>query len=123
MVLAGVTSAQADHDRRVISDREPMVDAIGLLGSGHDRMQARVEAAQARYAAASDRYSEAANQLGALQADLDRLARTVTRIEGTPLATPPRISAPAAPGVRPLAVAPAAAPPPTQATTGASGKP
>ena len=123
MVLAGVTSAQADHDRRVISDREPMVDAVSLLASGHDRMQARIEAARSRYAAASDRYAQAAQQLGALQADLDRLARTLTRIEGTTFAAPPRISAPAAAGVRPLAAAPAPAPPPTQATTGASGKP
>ena len=121
MALAAVTSAQAAHDRGLIADREPMVDAVSLLASGHDRMQARIEAARSRYAAASDRYAQAAQQLGALQADLDRLARTLTRIEGTTFAAPPRISAPAAPGVRPPAATPA--PPPTQATTGASGKP
>ncbi|MDH4334978.1 MAG: hypothetical protein OEW24_06935 [Chloroflexota bacterium] len=122
VTLGAVASAQIEHDQAIIVDRRPMQEAISLLGSAHDRMEIRMEAAWVDYQAASGGYDGVAERLSTLQTELENLGATVTGIEGTAFSLPTRLSLPTVRTVRPAApAAPAAAPPPTQSTTGASG--
>jgi uncharacterized membrane protein YgcG len=157
--LAAVTALQADTDRALIADREPVGAAIGILETNHDQLAANLELARQRYAAATDSYGALIGGLDNLHARLDALGASLQAVEGI------AINAPRLPGVPvigkggsgtktgsssgsagsgsggssgsgsgsssgsggttvvPAPLPPVVAPPPVQATTGASGAP
>lgn len=148
--LATVTALQAETDRALIADREPVGQAISLLGTTHDRLAADMEVARTQYTAAADGYGALTGGLDDLHADLDRLGAALTAVEGInvdrrtlaalnlPVGTYRSLGSGGSSGktgttgnsggtsggttVAPLPPAPVVAPP-VQATTGASGAP
>jgi len=145
--LMVASTLQIQHDRASIADRQPVEDAIAMLGSTHDDMQAGLEQARARYSDRADGYTALIARLDAMRAGLATMDRTVTGIErdsGSIVASVPGMSAGSgrstqgtpgrssggsssgggsgAPRSVPAAPPPAAKPP-TSGSTGASGVP
>ncbi len=145
--LATVTALQAETDRGLIADREPVGHAIALLGSTHDRFAADMEQARTQYVAAADGYGALTGGLDDLRANLDRLGAALAVVEGINVdrRTLAALNLPAGTyrsqgsggssgktgttsgtsggtSVAPLPPPPVVAPP-VQATTGASGAP
>jgi hypothetical protein len=79
--LAAVTGLQAATDRALIADREPVADAIALLGDHHDRLAASLEDARTRYVAATEQYGALAGGLDALHQRLDALGESLAAVE------------------------------------------
>lgn len=63
--LAAVSMLQFGHDRGLIADRQPVSDAIELLGRNHDEMAFSLERAGGAFEDASTRYAELAAGLEA----------------------------------------------------------
>ena len=125
--LAVVTVLQIDQDERVAADRRPVGDAISLLGQHHDAMEADLQTARSVFDEASVRYGSVVSDIGELHAAVKRLGRTIVRIEGTStdLQLPGMIHLPSVPtgtSSKP-ASRPAKPPPPSNGSSGASGKP
>jgi hypothetical protein len=117
--LAAVTGIQVNRDRELIADRKPVQDAISLLSHHHDEMDARLAEASDRYRKAIRSYRGVAGGLDELHDGLDRLGKQLSELEGDAVRIP-RVTLPGVPRSLP---APAAVPPATHATTGASGRP
>ena len=145
--LLAASTLQIQNDRALIADRHPVEAAITVLGSNHDEMEPRLDAARARYTDGADGYGALVTRLDVLRKRLVAMDRTVAAIErdsGSLAANVPgvpggvsrstqgvvdRASGGASTGflsTKPRAVpaAPAAVTkPPTSASTGASGAP
>jgi len=145
--LLATSTLQIQHDRALIADREPVEAAISVLGSNHDEMEPRLEAARSRYTEGADGYGALVTRLDALRDRLAKMDRTVADIErdsgslaakvpGVPsgVGRPAQGAAGRAVGgqssgsvsTAPRTVPPAPGPvskPPVSASTGASGKP
>jgi hypothetical protein len=138
--LAAVTVLQIDRDRALIADRAPVNEAIGLLAGHNDRMTKAIEAADTEFRRAAQGYDGVSQ--GALDLDtaVKRLTARVAAITGSAGKLPDSLRLPTVsssgggggggkastggssrsgsislPKPRP------AAPPPANATTGASG--
>lgn len=145
--LMAASTLQIQHDRTLIADRDPMQAAITLLGSHHDEMEPRLEAARTRYSDGTDGYGALATRLDALRERLAKMDKTVAAIErdsGTLAAKVPGIpsgmnrstqgtgsrsssgGSTGAVTTAPRAIPPAPKPvakPPVSGSTGASGAP
>ena len=135
--LAAVTMLQVDQDRRVVSDREPVGDAIDLLADHHDAMEEDLAAARTVFDEASGRYASVVADIGTLHTSVKRLGRTIARIEGSSatLTLPGLISLPSvtrsasrsggsgSSGSSSSSASKPAPPPPSNGGSGASGKP
>ena len=86
--LATVTALQAETDRALIADREPVAEAIGLLADHHDGLAASLETARLRYTVATERYGELAGGLDALHAELEDLGASIRAVEGMRFSVP-----------------------------------
>jgi hypothetical protein len=130
--LAAVSLLQIDRDRGLTADRQPVSDAIVMLGRHHDEMAASLERAGAVFEAASTRYDQVAADYQELHTALVSLGRklkaidALTAVDGSGLGSVslgsgggklPSVSK-AAPRSGGTTSAPA-----TSATTGASGAP
>jgi len=129
--LAAVSMLQFEHDRGLIADRQPVSDAIELLGRSHDQMAASLQRAGAAFTDASTRYGELATGLEALHADVvglsDQLAtiNKLAAIDASGLGGAIRRGSSRLPIVSksPSKSGSKSAPPPSNGTTGASGAP
>lgn len=80
--LAAVSLLQIDRDRALIADRQPVNDAIELLGRHHDDMAADLDRAGAVFEDASSRYGALAGDLQELHSDVVRLSKKLQAING-----------------------------------------
>jgi hypothetical protein len=125
--LAWVLALQAEADRALVAERQPVGHAIALLRSHHERMTERLDAAWDAYAAAADNVTTVADSVGELNTGLAGLASRVAQVEAVAGSIPQRINLPAVkqittPKSKGSKPAPAAAPPPpANASSGASG--
>lgn len=116
LALAGVAGLQAKTEAALTADRAPALDAVGTVGSSHDRLTARLDEAADAYAAAADEYRTAGGALDALQAELGDLASIVAEIDGVSRSLPASVRLPpVVTNVVRVRV------PTTHGTTGASG--
>jgi len=79
--LMAASTLQIQHDRALIADRDPMQAAITVLGSHHDAMEPRLEAARARYSDGADGYGSLTTRLDTLRQRLAAMDKTVAGIE------------------------------------------
>lgn len=116
LVLAGVAGLQSRSEATLIAARQPAVDGVEQLSSGHEGVRLRLEAARADYEAAVAAYMTAGGGLDALNARLSSLAGLVAEIDGVSRTLPTSVKLPAVKeSVRYVSV------PSTSGTTGASG--
>ena len=115
--LALVTMLQAQHNAAVALEQAPLADAISGAEAARQGTEAALRAASGTLGSASDRYADATELSAQLDAAMAAFARQVAEVTGFAASLPSSVRLPAAPG----SVAHVAAPP-TQATTGASGK-
>ena len=135
--LAAVTVLQIDQDKRLATDRQPVGDAISMLGYHNDHLAAGLSDARSVFDEASQRYGSVVDDIGELQIAVKNLGKLVGRIEGTStdFRLPSMMRLPSIPSSgsgsgsssgstssKP-ASKPAAKPPPSNGGTGASGKP
>ena len=80
--LAGVTALQAATVQAVSDGYAPTSDAIDLLKTHHDELEARLQAATAAYNTAADTYGDVSGSLKAYEQQLQALAEQVTKIQG-----------------------------------------
>jgi hypothetical protein len=122
LTLAGITGLQSSTEGAARAARAPMVAAIGEMTTAHDGLQARLDRARVAYEAAAGAYSDAGLAVDGLEARITALVAAVTEVNGSASSLPSAVRLPAVrlPAVT-RSVTAAAAPPPVQATTGASG--
>jgi hypothetical protein len=126
VTLAAVTCLQVADDRALLSEREPVHDAIDLLADHHETMVRSLQTAREQYEQATTGYAALTGQVAAVHRRIDRLGRTVSALEGVGLRIPDRIDLPPVTKVSasrpaPRGAAPAPPPPATDGSTGASG--
>lgn len=115
--LALVTMLQAQHNAAVALDQAPLTEAVSRAEAARRGTEAALRAASGTLGTASDRYAGATELSAQVDAAMAAFARQVAEVTGFAASLPSSVRLPAAPG----AVA-HVAPPPTQATTGPSGK-
>jgi hypothetical protein len=116
LVLAGVAALQSDAEAGLIAARQPAVEGVAGLASGHDELTRRLDAARAGYTTAADAYVAAGSTLDALQDQVALLAGVVAEIDGVSRSMPSAVKLPAVRRTVATVKAPA-----TSGTTGASG--
>jgi hypothetical protein len=87
--LAGVTALQAVSVQAVSDGYAPTSDAIDLLKTHHDELEARLQAAAAAYNTAADTYGGVSGSLKAYEEQLQALAKQVTKTKGSAAWVPP----------------------------------
>ena len=97
--LLVASSLQFEHDRALIADRQPVADAIDVLGDHHDDMALRLDAARAAYSTGADGYGALIVRLDTLRERLAAMDATVTAIEANSALA---ASIPGVPGASPL---------------------
>lgn len=116
LLLAGVAGLQSRNEADLIAARQPAVDGVAAVASGHDTLLRRLDAARAAYAATVDAYVAAGGSLDALDGTLGNLAGLVAEIDGVSRSLPTSVKLPAVKrSVSSVSV------PSTSGTTGASG--
>lgn len=132
--LAAVTVLQIDQDKQTAADRQPVGDAISMLGSHNDHLAAGLSDARSVFDEASRGYGSVVDDIGELQIAVANLGKLVGRIEGTStdFQLPSMVRLPSisrsgsGSGSGSTSSKPAAKPappPPANGGTGASGKP
>jgi hypothetical protein len=116
LMLAGVAGLQSRNEADLIAARRPAVDGVAQVASGHDWLQARLDAARANYAATVDAYVAAGGTLDALHEQVGLLAGLVAEIDGVSRTLPTTVKLPAVKRSVNSVSAPS-----TSGTTGASG--
>ena len=91
--LAGVTALQSATDARIAAERAPASHAADVMTSGHDELQASLDAASGAYAIAADRYARLGPRLTDMESSLDALGRRVRKVTGAANALPGHVSA------------------------------
>lgn len=79
--LLAAATLQIQHDRALIADRQPVAQAIDVLGDHHDDMTLRLEAARTAYATGAEGYGALITRLDTLRDRLAKMDATVTAIE------------------------------------------
>ncbi len=79
--LAAVSLLQIEHDRGLIVDRQPVSDAIVMLGRHHDEMASSLEQAGTDFEDASKRYGKVAADYQKLHTALVSLGRKLQAID------------------------------------------
>lgn len=116
LMLAAVAGLQSRNEGDLIAARQPAVDGVSAVASGHDALIERLDAARAAYAATVDAYVAAGGSLDALDGHLGTLAGLVAEIDGVSRTLPTSVKMPAVKrSVSSVSV------PSTSGTTGASG--
>lgn len=116
LMLAAVTGLQARNEADLIAARQPAVDGVAALVSGHDRLRVRLDGARAAYAATVGEYLAAGGTLESLHAKVGSLAGLVAEIDGVSRSLPTTVKLPVVKrSVSSVSV------PSTSGTTGASG--
>ncbi|MEO8272855.1 MAG: hypothetical protein ABI620_02150 [Chloroflexota bacterium] len=116
LMLAAVTGLQARAEADLIAARQPAVDGVAQLASGHDTLRAQLDGARAAYAATVDEYLAVGGTLDALHDRVGSLAGLVAEIDGVSRTLPTSVKLPV---VRRSVISVSA--PSTSGTTGASG--
>ena len=116
--LALVAKLQSSADATLAAERVPIRAAADAISVSHDRLEAAIASATHRYGRITERYGALVPEIAGVETSLDGLARAAAGVTDSTLQLPTRVALPAVPRV----VRVAAAPPPTQATTGASGR-
>jgi hypothetical protein len=117
VTLSGVTLLQSEHDRAVAAERQPLLDAAARAAAERSLTVAAIQRAAAALRDASDSYATTADASSELDAALTALSAQVAETTGAAARLPTSVALPAAPA----RVVIQSAPPPIQATTGASG--
>lgn len=117
--LAGVTALQAATVQAVSDGSAPTSDAIDLLKTHHDQLEARLQAATAAYNTAAGTYGDVSGSLKAYEQQLQALAKQVTKTKGSAAWVPPTSGGLPSVG----RVSATASKPVSHAKTCASGKP
>jgi hypothetical protein len=120
VTLSGVTYLQAQHDRAVAAQQQPLLDAAARAAVERSLTQTAIRRAADALQAASDRYATTAEASTQLDAALAALAAQVSETTGAAARLPTSVALPAAPAR--VVIQAAAAAPAVQATTGASGQ-
>jgi hypothetical protein len=120
LTLAGITGLQSSSEVATRAARAPMVEAIGAMTTEHNGLQARLDRARVAYEATAGAYSDAGLAVAGLEASVADLAAAVAEVTGSASSLPSTVRLPAV-SRSVTTVRAAAAPPATQATTGASG--
>ena len=116
LMLAGVTGLQSRNEADLIAARQPAVDGVAQLASGHDGLLLELDRARAAYAATVNTYASAGGTLDSLHEQVASLAGVVAEIDGVSRSLPTTVKLPAVrQTVRSVSV------PSTSGTTGASG--
>ena len=115
--LALVTMLQAQHNASVALEQTPLIDAVSNAESARRGTEAALRVASGALGAASDQYAEATALSAQVDAAMAAFAKQVAEVTGVAASLPSSVRLPAAPGAVTHVVAP-----PTQGTTGASGK-
>ncbi len=115
--LAVVTGLESDRQASEASAVVSTAEAVRVLRDGSDRLAAGLADAAETYDAVAARYERLVRSLDALDGRLERVASTVGGIEGASVSLPTRVALPSVGRAGRVAVPP----PPTNATTGASG--
>lgn len=116
LMLAGVTGLQSRNDAELIAVRQPAVDGVAQLVSGHDDLRVELDRARAAYAATVSVYASAGGSLDSLHEQVASLAGLVAEIDGVSRTLPTSVKLPAVrQSVRSVSM------PSTSGTTGASG--
>jgi hypothetical protein len=116
LMLAAVTGLQAQSEAQLIAARQPAVDRVAEVASGHDALRALLDGARRTYAATADEYLAAGGTLDALHLKVGTLAGLVAEIDGVTRTLPTTVKLPAVKrSVSSVSV------PSTSGTTGASG--
>jgi len=118
--LSAVARSQADSDKDLIVDREPIQRAIGLLTAHRTALSSTLTLSRQRYASASRDYGDLQDDLKELHGLLQAFGRDMAKLDQAAAGVPTSIRLP---GVREIAPVPRADPPPIDGKTGASGKP
>jgi hypothetical protein len=116
LLLAGVAGLQSRNEAELIAARQPAVQGVAQLVSGHDDLRAQLDGARATYAATVDAYVTAGGTLDTLHEQVGLLAGLVAQIDGVSRTLPTTVKLPA---VR--RTVSSAGVPSTSGTTGASG--
>jgi hypothetical protein len=116
VMLAAVTGLQAHSETVVVAARQPALDGLTQLRTGHDQLTTTLDAAQADYNATVAAYVAAGGSLDTLTSKLAVLNGLVGEIDGVSRSMPAAVKLPtirtSVGSVRN---------PSTQSTTGASG--
>lgn len=139
MSLLAATSLQIEADRALIADRAPVQAAIEALDVHHDRMESDLARAGLQYQEGTTGYDALAGRLAELNAKLTAVYKKVDSVERLSTSLPTELFLPSVPrtsgrggssagapqgGTKAVKLPPApraAAPPPTNGSTGASG--
>lgn len=117
--LAGVTALQAGQNAALAAARAPAAGRVADLRRRNDALQTAVASTAQRYEQAAGAYERLRGQLDRLSTDLATLDGTVGAVVGGAANLPTSVSLP--PVASPMSRS--TAPPATNATTGASGRP
>jgi hypothetical protein len=117
--LAAIARVQSEHDKTLIADREPAQEAIGLVTAHRSALSATLALARNGYEFATDDYDSLRAELDHLHDLLNAFGADIAKLDNTVAGLPSSIRLPAVPDVAPAPKGP----PPTDGTTGASGKP
>jgi hypothetical protein len=116
LMLAAVTGLQSHSEGVLIAARQPAVDGVAQLASGHTELSAQLQAAQADYNATVAAYTAAGGTLDTWTEKLGVLSSLVGEIDGVSRSMPTTVKLP----VVHRSVSSGGST--TQSTTGASGK-
>jgi hypothetical protein len=86
--LAGVTALQAIQDADIAAAQAPTADLVGRLSTGHDDLEARVDAITASFNEAAGSYGNFGSSLDRLEAGLRSIGRRVAGVQGASISIP-----------------------------------
>jgi|SRR6185369_1378400 len=116
VMLAAVTGLQSHNEALLVAARQPAVDGVDQVRSGHDDLMARLAAAQAAYNSTVASYTAAGGSLDTLAEQLGALSALVGEIDGVSRSLPTTVKLPVVRSSVGTVHSPT-----TQSTTGASG--
>ena len=115
--LAGVTALQSSSEAALAADRAPALAVIEAAQRDHGALEARLESARSAYEAAAAAYASTGAGFADMEARLKDLAKAMTELNGSAATLPSGVKLPSVS----RSAGSAAAAPPVQATTTASG--
>lgn len=116
VALAGVTALQSAGDRQVADGNAPARAAIAAIAAEHDRLDQRLASAGTAYSSTAAAYADIVDLMTGVETRLGKLARQVTKVEGSAAWVPPAVRLPSV-----SRAAATASKPVTNGSTGASG--
>jgi len=116
LTLAGVTAVQSATDMALDRERAPMAHSLDAISSDHAALEQSMLELADDYDRLATSYAGLGPTFDAVETGLERIAKTAAAITKSAASMPTRVALPS------MQSAPRrAAPPPTHASTGASG--